>query len=258
MGKMNTIVIAISRLLIMGIAGMFVCLLLGCQATHTCINKRHLDVQTKMSSTVFLDPVCGNKRTVFVQLRNTSDKQELNLEPQILAGLQAKGYTIVSDPEQAQYLLQANVLQVGKTDLRAAEHALSGGFGSALTGAAAGAAVGSLVQPEKGSRSAVAGGLVGAAVGTVTDAMVKDVMYSVIADVQISERAGNAMVVKEKIKSKLTQGTSGYKEITSTQKINWNRYQTRIVSTANKVNLKFEKAAPLLVQGLSQSVAGIF
>jgi hypothetical protein len=232
-------------------------LLIGCTATHTAINKRHLDVQTKMSSTIFLDPVCADKRTIFVQLRNTSDKQELELAPCIIASLGAKGYVVVDNPEQAQYLLQANVLQVGKTDLRAAEHALCAGFGAAITGAAAGAAVGSLVQQE-GHQAAVAGGLVGAAVATVADAMVKDVVYTVIADVQISERAGNAMQVKEKSKSKLAQGTSGYKEITSTQKIHWNRYQTRIVSTANKVNLKFEKAAPLLVEGLSRSLAGIF
>ncbi len=232
-------------------------LLVGCNATHTAINKRNLDVQTKMSSTIFLDPVTENKRTIYVQLRNTSDKQELNIEPCVMAALQAKGYVIVQNPEEAQYLLQANVLQVGKTDLRAAECALSRGFGTALVGAATGAAIGSLVQPES-DRAAAAGGLMGAAVATVTDAMVKDVVYSVIADVQISERAGNAMVVKEKTRSKLAQGNSGYKEITSTQKISWNRYQTRIVSTANKVNLKFEKACPLLVQGLSGSVAGIF
>lgn len=248
----------VSRLLGIGVLFISLNLLIGCTATHTAINKRNLDVQTKMSSTVFLDPVCTNKRTIFVQLRNTSDKQELDIECPVMAALQAKGYTIVSDPEQAQYLLQANVLQVGKSDLRAAEHALMGGFGSALVGAAAGAAVGSLVQPEDSHKAAVAGGLVGAAVATVADAMIQDVVYSVIADVQISERAGNAMEVKEKSKSKLVQGTSGYKEITSTQKIRWNRYQTRVVSTANKVNLKFEKAAPLLVQGLSRSVAGIF
>lgn len=232
--------------------------LFGCNATHTAINKRNLDVQTKMSSTIFLDPICENKRTIYVQLRNTSDKQELNLEPSIMTALQEKGYVVVQDPEAAHYVLQANVLQVGKSDLRAAEHALSRGFGSALVGAASGAAVGSLIDPPQSTRAATAGGIMGAAVATVTDAMVQDVVYSVIADVQISERAGNAMVVKEKTKSKLTQGTSGYKEITSTQKINWNRYQTRIVSTANKVNLKFEKAAPLLVQGLTHSVAGIF
>jgi len=37
-------------------------LLLGCGATHTAINKRKLDVQTKMSSTVFLDPMTSDKK----------------------------------------------------------------------------------------------------------------------------------------------------------------------------------------------------
>ncbi len=52
-------------------------LLSGCAATHVAISKRDLDVQTKMSDTVFLDPVGADRKTVFVQIRNTSDKPEL-------------------------------------------------------------------------------------------------------------------------------------------------------------------------------------
>ena len=36
------------------------------------------------------------------------------------------------------------------------------------------------------------------------------------------------------------------------------KYQTRNVSTANKVNLKLENAINPLIQGLAKSVAGIF
>lgn len=233
--------------------------LTGCGATHTAISKRKMDVQTKMSASVFLDPVTTDKHKIFLQVRNTSDKCELDLEPCIAEALAAKGYTLVRNPEHAHYLLQTNVLQVGKTDLRAAEHALNQGFGAALGGAAVGAAVGSVGGNHRhNSDRMVVAGLLGAAVATVTDAMVKDVMYSVIADVQISERVGNSVSVKEKTRSKLQQGTSGTKEITSTEKVDWKRYQTRIVSTANKVNLSFEQAAPELVQGLSRSIAGVF
>ena len=228
----------------------------GCTATHTMINKRKLDVQTQMSSTVFLDPITPDQKTILVQIRNTSDKQQLDLEQCIIAELQAKGYTIVQNPEHAHYLLQANVLQVGETDLRAAQRALSGGFGAALEGAVIGAAAGSFVAQDH--KPVVAGGLLGSAVATVTDAVVQDVVYSVITDVQISERVANSVTVREKTKSKLKQGESGHKEVVSTQKINMNRYQTRIVSTANKVNLKFEKASPLLIEGLTHSIAGIF
>ncbi|WP_422491663.1 complement resistance protein TraT, partial [Endozoicomonas sp. ALE010] len=35
------------------------------------------------------------------------------------------------------------------------------------------------------------------------------------------------------------------------------KYQTRVVSTANKVNLKFEEALPELKKGLSNSISGL-
>ncbi len=231
--------------------------LMGCGATHTAVNKRNLDVQTKMSSTIFLDPVTCDKQKVFLQVRNTSDKPGLDLDEGLRVALENKCYTLVQNIEQAHYLLQVNVLQVGRSDLRAAEHALNQGFGAALSGAAAGAAVGSLAGNHNNSKGMVIGGLMGAAVATVTDAMIQDVVYAVIADVQVSERISNSLVVKAKNKSVLQQGT-GTQEVTSTERINWKRYQTRVVSTANKVNLKFEKALPELRQGLTRSIAGVF
>lgn len=239
---------------------MSVCtLLVGCGATHTAINKRTLDVQTKMSSSIFLDPVTSDRKTVYLQIRNTSDKSELDLEAPIVEAMATKGYKRVMAPEQAQVLLQTNILQVGRSDLRAADHALNQGFGAALGGAVAGAAVGSLASSRNDNgRGVIVGGLVGATVATVTDAMIQDVVYMVIADVQISERVGNSVTVKEKTRSRLKQGTNGVREVTSTEKVEWKRYQTRVVSTANKVNLKFKQAAPELVQGLTRSITGVF
>ncbi len=230
----------------------------GCNATHTAINKRKMDVQTKMSATVFLDPIPANKKTIFLQIRNTSDKTELDLIAPITEALVEKGYSIVSVPEGAHYLLQVNILQVGRSDLRATNQALNRGFGAALRGATSGAAIGSLATKEKRGKSIAVGSVVGATVSTITDAMVQDVLYNVIADVQISEHIGNSIVIKEKTRSKLKQGTRGTLEVTSTQKIDWKRYQTRVVGTANKVNLTFTKAAPCLIQGLTRSITGVF
>ena len=86
--------------------------LAGCAATHVAISKRDLDVQTKMSDTVFLDPVGPDKRTIFLQIRNTSDKPDLAVNDEIAAALQTKGYTLLQDPEAAHYVLQANILQL--------------------------------------------------------------------------------------------------------------------------------------------------
>ncbi|WP_337841633.1 complement resistance protein TraT [Rheinheimera sp.] len=222
----------------------------GCSATHTAISKRNLDVQTKMSDTIFLDPVADDKRTVFVQVRNTSDKQGLSLEPAIIEAVQSKGYRVVRDPEQANFLLQANVLQAGQTDLRAQNEAFGGGFGGALVGGAIGNQFGS----GSGRAAATVGG---ALIGLAADALVKDVHYSIITDLQISERAKKGVVVVEENKAALKQGNSGYKNVSSTEETEWKRYQTRIMSTANQVNMEYVEAEPALIQGLVRSISGI-
>jgi hypothetical protein len=40
--------------------------------------------------------------------------------------------------------------------------------------------------------------------------------------------------------------------------VEWKTYHTRIVSTANQANLKFEDALPALENGLVRSIAGMF
>lgn len=230
--------------------------LAGCTATHTAIRKRNLDVQTKMSATIFLDPVADHKKTIFVQVKNSTDKPAFDIQHQVKTAIINKGYKIVNDPDNAQYILQANILSVGQMDLRAAEHALNGGYGAALSGALIGGGVGALSSTH--SDGLLIGALVGGAISTITDAMVKDVSFSAITDIQVSERVSGKVMVREKTHSKLSQGTSGTKEITSNERINWKKYQTRIISTANKVNLKFEKAQKPLIAGLAKSIAGIF
>jgi Enterobacterial TraT complement resistance protein. len=224
--------------------------LTGCSATNTLVKKRDLDVQTKMSDTVFLDPVAPSKRTVFLQIRNTSDKPNLDIKSDIKTKIESRGYKVLEDPSKAHYMIQANILQVGKADLRESENFLSQGFGSAVGGALAGAQFG-------GGSGRGAASLAGAAIGLVADAMVEDVYYSMITDLQISERASDGVVVTEALDSQLAQGSSSKKVVKSTEKTQWKRYQTRVLSTANKVNLEFAEAEPELKKGLTQSISGL-
>ena len=50
---------AVVRVVVGGLALMF---LSGCAASSVLISKRNLDVQTKMSETIFLDPVSPDRR----------------------------------------------------------------------------------------------------------------------------------------------------------------------------------------------------
>lgn len=228
----------------------------GCAAIGTAIGKRNLEVQTLASSTIFLDPVTADRQTLFVQIRNTSDKPDFDIAAGVRDAIRARGYRVVDDPDDAQYLLQANVLQVGVTSPTATEQNLGGGFGSAVVGGAVGAGVGRAISTE--TSTIIAGALIGAAAEGLAGAWFEDVTYSITTDVQISERAGKGVLVTETTDQKLIQGSAGVRIIAASETSDWKRYQTRVVSTANQVNLDFEDAAPELVAGLTRSIAGIF
>jgi len=228
------------------------CLVLsGCSAMTTAIKKRNLDVKTQMSQTVWLEP--SNEKTVYLQVKNTSDKDMSDLQTLLAQDLQAKGYTVTSSPDAAYYWIQANVLKAEKMDLRQAQGFLSTGYEGAVTGAALGAGITAYNSNSGGAMLGV--GLAAGLAGMAADALVEDVNYTMVTDLQISERSKKA-VTTDHIAA-LRQGTSGIKLQTSSEEGNRMKYQTRVVSNANKVNLKFEEAKPVLEAQLAKSVAGI-
>ena len=234
-----------TMLLILGLSG-----LCSCSTIHKAVKHGKLEVQTKMSETVFLDPVADSKKTVLLQIRNTSDKKDMQITDEIKQAVEAKGFRVVTDPAKAQFMIQANILQVGKNNLDDPYSALTSGYGGALAGGVMGGVI------ADNWRGAGIGALAGGLIGTVADAAVQVVCYSMITDLQISEKA-NGTIVNESSDASLKQGTSGNKTSSWSQKTNWKRYQTRIISTAKKTNLKFEVALPELKQGLIQSISGL-
>lgn len=222
----------------------------GCQSLQTAVEKRNLETQTKMSATIFLDPVPNSQHIVYLQVKNTSDQRNFDISPRLTSLLKEKGYKVTRSLDKAHYLLQANVLQVGKASPETAFDALSAGYGSAVGVLTAAAATRS-----PGIAALAAGGIVGSVVSTVADALVKDQIYSVIVDLRISERTKS--LVSEHSETALQQGTSGVNTQTQDKNSHWKRYQTRILSTAERVNLQFKDAEPILLADLAQSISGI-
>ena len=207
-----------------------------------------------MSETIFLDPIEDEKKTVLLQIRNTSDKSGLDIESKIRLAVENKGYRIVNSPKQANIMIQANILQVGKSTLENPFEALSGGYGSGLEGFATGAA---LAGATGGSgRSMLGIGLLAGVGNTILDAAVEVVTFTMTTDLQISEKA-DGEYVSESSDASLKQGTSGYKKSTWEKKTSWKKYQTRIMSVGKKTNLKFEEAEPKLTEGLVKSISGL-
>lgn len=198
--------------------------LLGCVAMQTEFGKHNLDVQTRMTRTIFLEPVQSQKRSVYVEVKNTSGKNAFNIHHRLCDAIANKGYVIEQDPKRAQYLVQANVLQIAKFNLNETNCAFDSGFGGALLGSSIAGVAGAQ------GRAVLGAGLAGAIIGIAADNMVKDNYYTIITDVQLGERPAP---------------------------LQWKKYQTRIISTANKANLQLAEATPLLVDELVNSIAGL-
>ena len=192
--------------------------LVGCNTASKMIKHGNLEVETKMSETIFLDPIDDNKKTVLLQIRNTSDKSGLEIESKIRSAIESKGYRIVNSTQSANIMIQANVLQVGKNTLENPFQALTGGYGSGLEGFATGAAIAGATGGS--GRSMLGIGLITGIGNTILDAAVEVVNFTMITDLQISEKA-DGEYVSESSDANLKQGTSGYKKSRWEKKINW-------------------------------------
>ncbi len=249
---MNTQTTSMGRNFFMAALIMLAISLSGCGAVHTMVKKRNLDVQTKMSETIFLEPRKAADRIIYVSVKNTSDK-DLGIKQQIISKLKESGFKLTSDPAKAKYMLQANVLQCGKSDLRAATNALNAGFGGAVVGLAGAAALGA------GGKGMAGAGLLGAMAGVIGDALVDDTYFAMVTDLQIRERPLAGEKIEQYTETNAKQGTSSKtRQKVSGGKVSWKTYRTRVMSTANKANLKFAEAKPELENGLIRSISGVF
>ncbi|HCB3618039.1 TPA: complement resistance protein TraT, partial [Klebsiella pneumoniae] len=52
-----------------------------------------------MSETIWLEP--SNNKTVYLQIKNTSDKDMSGLQAKIASAVTSKGYQVVSNPDTA-------------------------------------------------------------------------------------------------------------------------------------------------------------
>lgn len=252
----------------------------GCAGTDALVNHADLTVHTHMSETIFLDPVGLNQKTIYMGFRNTSDCPDIDIRGALAAGLANRGYRIVSDPNEAHYMLQGNVLQAGKLKKNQEAALLGGGFGQPLL---AGALAGGLAGGLTNSTGAGLGiGLGVMAASALLNYAYQDVTYALTVDLQLSERPLHGARVYQRTHSfhghanhqsqvAITDATAqSYGEADSqsmgssgrTQDVDENadfkKYNIRDVAYADKVNLKMEEAMPMLSQHLASSFANLF
>ena len=106
-------------------------LLTGCAATSVALGKKDLEVQTKTSTSVFVDPVSRDKRSVYLDVRSGVMEFDRNAFSRVIKDQFAasdKGYRIVDDPDQAHFQMLVYVLNLEEANLSAAHSALQEGL----------------------------------------------------------------------------------------------------------------------------------
>ena len=257
-----------------------VSMLSGCAGTDALMNHADLTVHTHMSETVFLDPVKPSQKTIYMGFRNTSDYPDIDIRNALANALTSRGYIVLSDPTQAHYMLQGNVLQAGKLEKNQEAALLGGGFGQPLL---AGALVGGLT----GGLSNNLGAGLGVGLGVMADTALinyayQDVTYALTVDLQLSERPmhgakvhqhthnfhghinhSSQIAVTDVSSTTFAEADSSSLNASGrTQDVDedadFKKYNIRDIAYADKVNLKMDEAMPSLCQHLASSFANLF
>jgi hypothetical protein len=232
----------------------------GCAAINTSIAKRNLDVQTKISTAIFVDPVKSSKRLVYVDVRSgvmEFDRRALRAAVKAELASNEDGYRMTDDPDMAQYQMNIFVISLEKASPTAAELALKQGYrGDVGAGATAGAVYGA--EHGHTASSAMGMGILGAVGATAADAFVQDVTYMLVADVQIKEKARKGVFVRKDTKISAKVSDAGSSTQTVSEVSNLKEYRTRIVTTAEKANLDIAEAQPLMFKKTAYAMSGFF
>jgi len=189
------------------------------------------DVETLLSQSIFLRPTLPGERSLYLRITSTADKPvDLGgLHKELSERFRAKGYRI-SAPENANFMVQVNVLSISKTSKSLTKEAVSNGFGAAV--AIANAAVGP------------AGQVMGAATESATSIFFRDTYFNMITDVMISERTPRISILKPESQ-----------EVTD---IAWKTHPTRALSSVKDVNANQDECIDILEDSLLRVLNGLF
>jgi outer membrane lipoprotein SlyB len=205
----------------------------------------NVKVFTRMSSSIFLQPVPPSEKVIYVLVRNTSTASNINFTKDLVSVLKKEGYTITDDPQKAHFILMANVLYIGKeTKDHTVAGALAGGFGGAVVGNAV----------SSGGEGSLVGGLFGSLVGGLVGHMIQKDSYMMVVDIQLEERAPGTYTTTSTLAS---QGTNTVISTHNAAIKGWQIYRDRLVSGAEATNLDFASAEPVLKKQMAHSIGNL-
>lgn len=236
--------------------------LVGCSAVSTAVKKQNLVVESRLSHSVVLEPLMPEERIVYVKVHDiTGNKMRSAMTKSITENLKNEGVIVTTNPKKANLMLDATILTAKKTTADEANSYLSGGYKGGAEGALLG--VGIAGMSGSNGKTMVGAAVVGAAAGFFADMLVEDVYYTFVMDVQLRERPLEGDMIDNSTKNATAKGISSKNSASSNiskssvkrgSNFNWIIHETRIVTTANKMNLDVEEAIPLVQEKTSYSL----
>lgn len=225
--------------------------LVACASTTTKITKKDLLVQTRMEHSIFLDPVAPEEQIIYVKVRNTSGTKDFDLDAAIKQKMIGMGFKLTNNPNEANFMLQANVKNYVEKRLA------SDGATETLIGSVIGGVLGSTIGDGGGQTIATtAGAVAGGYAGSVMSAKTLDITFTATVDIQVAEKSGNKISYNHS--QNYQQGSTSRVRANYDDKSDWKKYQTTLVSKANKVNLTADEATAAITQDIASSLAGMF
>lgn len=252
------------------------------------VNPDTVLVQVLVDRSFFVEEPPSGSDTIFVRVRDTSG-EGLNLHQKVLRSLKSQGFNITTNAKTANYILQANLKDVGQVSAAEMSKLQDSSYGEevstiikrGLGGVLAGGVLGAL------DGDATKGALIGAGIGALTGAFEANARATRIAnkramkyialvvDVTVQEQLPDGSLVSRKGKNTENIGSnyagatndSGFQSKSSrsefetssyTTKSKWKRHKTRILVKAKGKHLKFEDVKDRMSRKLASSISGFF
>jgi len=224
----------------------------GCSTTATMLQNATLKTRVVMAEPIFLDN-SKTPKTVYIQVNNTSDLKGVMLAPVLRDRMIKKGMTLVEKPEDATWVINANITSFVYHDPAASmgkEMSLAGTVTAGVAGAAL-AGNNTAVLP-----AAIAGAIVGNVGGALIGNLISIDAVAGKVDLQIKEKTDKP--VKSVVRSDAKQGTST--SVVTTQEIEVDRmtYRTNFTVEARRTNMNLEEAVAEVTNKLADQISGVF
>ncbi len=211
-------------------------------------------------------PVSSDQMYVFCRVKNSSGT-DVDLRRAILDEVEAQGYRLTRNVDEAQFTLTADLRYLGETATKQHDAVV----GSAIIGGIAGAVIGNNSGGRTGEGAAI-GAVAGALLGDVTEKRNKDREFTLVVDVIIGERIrGGVNTTREGNQSGSVQSSNaqrtgagyetGRSDAGSSERQIYETteeflyHENRVTASAKRLNLTLEEATPSLTRRLSRAIS---